>query len=153
MKETFENYKNHIGRKLDTGYAQVCASVEAFEALNEIQEWKIWKQNKNTNWDNVLEELSDVIIFMYDYYEYNDLIEFVKDCFNKCSDSSDEIMDPAQFCQIMLADFGQDSVLTQVNVLIGFICQYSDYKYEDLEKAIINKLNKNMKREDHKIGN
>lgn len=152
MKETFKVYKEHIDRKLETGYAQVCASVEAFEALNEIQEWKVWKQNKNTNWDKVLEEIADVIIFMYDYYDYDNLVEFVENCFEKCSGDNTE-MDPAQFCQIMLADFEQDSVVTQVNVLIGFVCHYTDKNYSDFEQVVIDKLNKNMKREDHKIGN
>lgn len=152
MKQTFEKYKTHIDRKLESGYAQVCASVEAFEALNEIQEWKVWKQNKDTNWDNVLEEIADVIIFMYDYYDYDDLVTFVKTCFEKCS-GDDSDMDPTQFCQIMLADFEQDSVVTQVNVLIGFVCHYTDKTYEDLESAVVSKLNKNINRKDHKVGN
>jgi dimeric dUTPase (all-alpha-NTP-PPase superfamily) len=58
MKEAYNN-KGRSDAK------DIALFVEAGEMINELGHiWKYWKKNHNTNWDNIKEELADVLHFI-----------------------------------------------------------------------------------------
>ena len=50
----------------------VALIVEFSEFTNELQDFKYWKKNKNINIDDIYEELSDVLHFIFSYYASNE---------------------------------------------------------------------------------
>lgn len=131
-------YLSHKERRL-------AIQVELNELINECQEWKPWKKDKETDIEKVKEEIADVLLFEFDLFN-EEPIHQIKD---KNAKILWEINNTLR--ENFPPTFSAETFL-QLDCLymISAIMEKYEISMEDVLSAIESKIDKNMQRNDHK---
>lgn len=146
-------------------YVATTVLLEIFEALNEVQEWKIWKR-KSTNLDKFFEEIADVIIFGVHGLKLEEIEDLLcmepSGDYPNVNDSMDELVpyhvnkllnDISHSCDMYVTQQFLAELISRMYNIYNVIMPVGQPRPSFMSRlcyAIDEKVSKNLTRNDHK---